>query len=592
MPEPRHAQPANLALQVALTTLLRSVGVEPQGIVGHSVGELAAAWAAGVLDLNSVFRFGVQRSIMQQTLLGQGSMLAVNAPTSEVRRILLEQPCDVEIAAYNSAQSSTLAGPPAQLQILVERFAIEEIETRKLHVGVGYHCAQMEPLRDRFMSELAWMKPAAPEIPLYSSVTGQKITEATQNVDYWWRNARQPVLLEDALTTMGADGFDAFLEIGPHPALGGAIQQVLERAKVWSCQRRQQPEQETFFANVAGASCAGVDVDWKRLYPVSAPSIRAPRYPFDREFLWSETDRSRADRLTEELHPLLHQAVEGPGQSWRTEINTLYLPWLNDHRIAGTLIYPGAAFALTGLAVAKLSERGNAVENIQFQRALQPAEGTVLQANLVARDGQLTLSARTPEEGAAWVDNASMQIPDGTFPLAAVIDRASIESRCTRPVNTEALYARLKTMGLDYGPAFQCVQAMKTGDEEALVALVLAEGHSAEGYDLHPALLDAAFHALLGLAPEGAEPNGTFVPVHIDRLRIHASIDREVTAHLRVLQRRPQSIIGEILMLDAAGQCVAEIRGLRCQRVASHQTGWFPINYLLIESLRTYDRFH
>ncbi|MEO1334242.1 MAG: acyltransferase domain-containing protein, partial [Myxococcota bacterium] len=572
MPEPRHAQPANSALRIALTTLLRSVGIEAQGIVGHSVGELAAAWAAGVLDLDSVFRFGVQRSILQQTLLGQGGMLAVNAPTSEIRRILLEQPCDVEIAAYNSNQSSTLAGPPTQLQIIAERFALEDIETKKLHVGVGYHCAQMAPLHDRFMSELAWMQPAAPRVALYSSVTGKRITEAEQDVDYWWRNARQPVLLQDALSAMGDDGFDAFLEIGPHPALGGAIQQVLEGARVWSCQRRQQPEQETFLANVAAATCAGVNVDWHRQYPVGAHALRAPRYPFDREFLWSETSDSRADRLTEELHPLVHRAVEGPNHSWRTEINTLYLPWLNDHRIAGTLIYPGAAFVLTGLAIARLSGRSNAVENISFQRALQPAEGTLLQADLAPRDGQLSLSSRAPDEDAAWAVNAQMQIPDGHFPLSTVVDRSAIEARCLRVVDIEALYARLKTMGLDYGPSFQCVRRMKVGHEEALVELSLAEAQHADTYELHPALLDATFHALLGLAPQGSEPDGTFVPVHIERLRIHGTIGREVTAHLRVQQRRPQSIVGEILLLDAAGQCLVEIRGLRCQKVASMQT--------------------
>ena len=572
MCEPRDAQPANLALQVGVTQVLRSLGLEADAIVGHSVGEIGAAWAAGALSLQEAFRLTYHRSQLQQELLGLGTMLALPMPAAAAREQILALAPDVEIAAFNDALSVTLSGREEDLLRIADWARTQGVSAQLLRVGVAYHTRQVDPIRERFHAALAGLETQPHPITLYSTVTGAKVAPGEQDVAYWWRNAREPVLLSDAMQQLHSDGFDAFIEVGPHAVLGASILRSVPNAASWPSQRRgASDEQATLLAAASEAYCAGASIDWRRLYPRGDTALRAPRYPFQRETLWRETAASRADRLVEELHPLLHERLAQPMPAWRTTLNERFLPWLPDHRITGALVFPGAGYAVAALAAADVTGRGNAVENLEFSRPLEPSSQTTLQIDFDPRDGHVSLSSQPPGEDPAWHRHAVARLPEGRTAAPAACDIAQLRARCFTAVDVEQFYRQLNEQGLQYGPAFRCIRALAVGVDEAIVTL-RSEDVEASRYLVHPALLDAAFQSMLGLPGEG-QASGTYVPVLVRALRLHGPVGQNVIAHVKVSRRTPGSIQGEIRLLDDTGRVLLAVEGVRCQRVGAPGTG-------------------
>jgi acyl transferase domain-containing protein/acyl carrier protein len=579
MPEPRDAQPANLALQVGITEMLRALGLAADAIVGHSVGEIGAAWAAGALSLGDAFKLTYHRCHLQQEQLGRGTMLALATSAQAARAVILELGPDVEIAAFNDHSAVTLGGPDLQLARIATWAESNGVKARRLQVGVAYHSRQMNPMRERFLAALAGLKPTPPRVPMYSTVTGSRIVGAEHTPAYWWRNAREPVLLVDALDQLRDEGYTVFLEVGPQAVLGESIRRMMPGATICASQRRGNDEILTLLGAVADCYCAGVALDWRRLYPHGDPALRSPRYPFQRERLWQETAGMRADRLVEELHPLLHQRLPGPWPAWQTTLNERFQPWLPDHKVGGVTIFPGAGYAVAALAAAAHDQRGNAVENLAFERAFGPRPQTQLRIELDPSDGRTTISSLPPDNAATWQLNATARLPEGTLPPRQALDLTAVRTRCATAVDVDALYRRLAALGLEYGSGFRCIREMNTGlGQEALVALDCGDPGAAR-YLLHPALLDGAIQAMTGIAFADGQDD-TYVPTHIRSLRVHAPIGSRALAHVLVTHVGGGSIHGEICLVDDAGTKLAEAEGVRCQRVSTGRASALSVGRL------------
>ncbi len=230
MRDPRDAQPAGFALQVALTTLLRERGVTPAAVVGHSFGEIAAAWAAGVLSLEQAAHIVSVRSRIEQRLAGRGAMLAVSGLRHAAVR-------GVTVAAVNGAESVTLSGTPAAIRALAASLDARGITARELQVSVAHHSPQLDPLRDDFLAGLGAIVPALPELTLYSTVDPGAVPDAA----YWWRNLREPTRFSQALARVAEDGHDTFVEIGPHAALSALILEAIPGSTAVAPIRRGKP---------------------------------------------------------------------------------------------------------------------------------------------------------------------------------------------------------------------------------------------------------------------------------------------------------------------------------------------------------------
>ncbi|HYX25759.1 MAG TPA: acyltransferase domain-containing protein, partial [Thermoanaerobaculia bacterium] len=271
------AQPAIFALQVGLTELWRSWGVVPGAVVGHSVGEVVAAWAAGVLTLDEAARVAAVRGRAMEGARGRGGMVAVEMPEAEARALVADLGLPLEVAAVNGPASTVLAGPPE---------ALDKLGTgRRLRVDYAFHTAQMEPFDAQVEAELTGLQPRPAAVPLVSTVTGRPLEGPEMDGAYWRRNVRQPVRFADAVATLAA-GHATFLEIGPHPVLASAIVQGIESAVVLASLRRGRDERETLLESVGGLWVLGHRVDWRGVFPDGGRRAPLPTYPFQRQRYW------------------------------------------------------------------------------------------------------------------------------------------------------------------------------------------------------------------------------------------------------------------------------------------------------------------
>ena len=322
------AQPANFVIQVGLTRLLESWGLSPDGVVGHSIGEAASAWASGALSLRDALTVVLHRSRLQQRTAGTGAMMAVSASLEEaegwVRRF-----GDISIAADNSAGSVTLSGEPASLDALAAELGSERFNKR-LRVDIAYHSPKMDPLEEELRSNLSKLSPGAPTRPLYSTVTGARFAVASEpghrierhDATYWWRNTRREVRFAAAMRAALSDGFDVFVEVGPHPVLAASMQELFDEQGA-SAHRvatlvRKKPEQASMARSLGQLYGLGVDPDWSAYYG-EGPYVRLPLYPWQRDVHWGESEASRRYRFPYTGHPLV--AEVGEDGHWRLELN-------------------------------------------------------------------------------------------------------------------------------------------------------------------------------------------------------------------------------------------------------------------------------
>jgi acyl transferase domain-containing protein/acyl-CoA thioesterase FadM/acyl carrier protein len=561
------AQPANAVLQVALTKLWASWGIVPDAVVGHSIGEVGSAWASGALSLRDALTVALHRSRLQARLAGRGAMLAVGLGPDEARACVEAQGSGVAVAAINSATSVTLAGEQPVLERIAGILAKQGRFNRFLQVEVPYHSPLMDEIHGELLEVLRSIHPEAPRVPIYSTVTGQRMDTGRHDAEYWWNNVRGTVLFADALRHAIADGHGVFLELGPHPVLTPSIREGLREAKakgeVLASLVRKEAEPVTMTDALGRLYALGVGVDWRGWFGAGAYT-GAPRYAWQKKPHWSESERSLKRRRAHEGHPMLVGAEAGPAPTWTAELNLASLPFLADHQVAGSLLFPGAGHVELALA-ARHSLTGDArcsIEELEFPSAV------LLKEDLSPR---LTLSLSTDTPSFRVLCQVDEKLPvvcarGKLFSVGrpgAAVDVTQLAARLPEEVDVGALYASLERRGLRYGPAFRAVVGLRRGPGEVLVRIALPEGVDATGYHLHPVLLDGAFHSLIAAAED--DSRNDVVPVGVERIHFFGSPGREVVAHGRLALDGKGTLRGDILLTREDGEVVAEVTGFTCR---------------------------
>ncbi|MCP3061223.1 SDR family NAD(P)-dependent oxidoreductase [Myxococcus sp. K38C18041901] len=562
------AQPANAVLQVALTRLWASWGVVPDGVVGHSIGEVGAAWASGALDARDALLTAFHRSRLQQRVAGQGAMLAVGLGPDEALEWVQRHGPGIAVAAINSARSVTLAGARAPLERVAAELASAHRFQRFLQVEVPYHSPLMDPLRGELLDALAVLRPNAPRLPIYSTVSGRRMAEAERHdATYWWNNVRGSVRFADALRAAVDDGHGMFIEVGPHPVLASSIRDVLSTAgvkgEVLASLVREAPEQETMSSALGRLHVLGVDVAWRGYFGPGA-YVGAPRMPWQRKVYWEESVRSASRRRAFGGHPLLVDSEPGLSPAWTAELSLASVPYLADHHAAGSLLFPGAGHVELALA-ARHALTGDArcrIEELELSTAvvLSPETSPRLRLGFSAETSRFVVQRQ--EEGQQPVVCARGRLVSSGRG-ARVVDVAAHRARLPESTTPEALYASLARGGLRYGPSFRVVSALQRAPGEVFARLDLPAGVDARGYHLHPVLLDGAFHSLIAAAMEDADHD--IVPTGIDCLEVLAPPGRTLLSHGRLRSVGEGTLRGDITLLSEDGVVVAEVTGFTCR---------------------------
>ena len=286
-------QPVLFAFEVALAAIWRAWGIEPSAVIGHSMGEVAAAYISGALSLNDAARIICKRSQLMQRISGQGAMAVIGLPFSEVEKILKGYEDKLSIAVQNSPKSTVLSGDPAALETLMQKLRDQEIFCRLIKVDVASHSPQMDPLRPELVQSLAGIQTQATTIPFYSTVTQNICAGQSLDAEYWGMNLRQPVRFSATIEQLLEDDHVVFIELSPHPILLSSIEETANEANKpafgFASIRRDQPETCTILGELGSLYMLGYNLDWNKLYPNGGEVVSLPAYPWQRERYWFET---------------------------------------------------------------------------------------------------------------------------------------------------------------------------------------------------------------------------------------------------------------------------------------------------------------
>ncbi|MER5252423.1 type I polyketide synthase [Streptomyces sp. NPDC002855] len=570
-------QPALFAVEVALFRLLKSWGVQPDVLAGHSIGELAAAHAAGVWSLSDAVKVVSARAGLMQALPAGGAMVAIQATEAEVAADL---PDTVGVAAVNGPTSVVISGGTADVEAVGERWRAAGRKVSRLKVSHAFHSPLMDPMLDGFRRVLEEVSYEAPSIPIVSTLTGVRASaEELASPEYWVRHVRESVRFADAVGTLVDEGVATFVEIGPGGTLSALGQESAPDAGFVPVLRNDRPEESALISAVARLCTSGMRVDWEAFFAGrGARRVDLPTYAFQHQRYWLDAGVAAGDLDAAGLgsagHPLLGAIVDtadSDGQLFTGRLSVATHPWLADHVIQGSILLPGTAFL--ELAVRAGDQVGcDLVEELTLEAPLVvPERGGVrvqVQVGVLDESGRRSVTVHAQDtDGDLWVRHASGVLVGGTEVPSA--DIGAWPPAGAQVVDLDGLYDRMADGGFGYGPVFQGLRAAWRKGDEVFAEVALPDGVGVDGFGLHPALLDAALHGI-GLMG-GADGPGK-LPFSWSGVRLHAS----GATVLRVRLTPAGSDGVSLAVADGSGAPVATIESLVLRPVTAtlSRQGW------------------
>ena len=581
-------QPSLFALEFALAELWRSWGVEPAFVMGHSVGEFAAACVAGAFSLEDAVKLIAARGRLMQKLPRGGAMAAVLAGEAQVKAALAPHGAALSIAAINGPSSVVISGEERALLAALDVLAKQGVSSQRLTVSHAFHSTLMEPMLDEFEQVARQVRPGTPRIRIVSNVTGRlAAADEFAQPSYWRKHARQAVRFFDGIQTLYNLGVRDFLEIGPSPTLVGMARQFTDADGVsWLASlRRGRTDWQEVLSSVSALYARGVDIDWRRFDgDYSRRRLQMPTYPFERQRYWIDKPESAAQvselstaaaTSADLVHPLLGRRIPSALKDmlYESRLSAESVPFVADHEIFGSVVFPATGFLELARAAAAdaLGDQTPALENVVFSHALVLPAGRAVTLQTVLQPGssgttsfQIFSSNETDQSGAAtWLLHVSGTIGQQEEMVTSP-SLADAQHHCAQPLDVESIYARYEASGISYGPVFRGMSALWRGDMEALGQVRLPDGVETDGYQISPPLMDACLQVLAGTAGDTADPYATYIPIGLERLTLTGPLDREVWSYARFRRSGHQAALtADIRLFDRSGQTVAEATGLQ-----------------------------
>ncbi|GHF47154.1 type I polyketide synthase [Streptomyces morookaense] len=569
------AQPLLFAVQVAVVEVLRQRGVRPAAVVGHSVGEVAAAYTAGALTLEQAARVIAARGRAQAATAGTGRMAAVSLSREEAEKALEGRP-QLEIACVNTPRDVTVSGPAGRLAELRADLAREGVACTLLDVDRAFHSPAMDPVKQPLKAALDGLSPAPVRIPMVSTVNASFVKGTELGSAYWWRNVRRPVLFAHAVQHLLGKGHDVFVDIGPHPILQPYLRRLTEKHKtpvaVVPTLAKATDGPAALEHTVATLAAAGARIDWNVHFPVLGRVTSLPAYPWQRTEHWNGSPGTWAGTSGDGGvdHPLLGDRMPLHEPTWHGPVEPVLVPWLADHRVGGSVVLPATGYAEMALAAGRRVLGGPAeLKYLEILRVLPvPWEnpGSVrLFLTLSPDDGAVTVTSTAGRTGEPSL-HARGRVRRLLRPRPAPLDVAAVRERCRTETDPQELYTTVAAAGLDYGPAFRPLRTLCTGDGEVLAAY--RHDAPSDAYEVHPALLDGALQSGLPLMADALKRQLAYLPGTLDAVRVWQTPPAEGLYHLRERGRTPTEVCWDITVTDADGTVMAEVEGCRLRRFA------------------------
>ncbi len=608
--EPRWTQPAIYTLECALTELWSGVGIRPHAVLGHSLGEIAASYAAGVLTLEDGLRFASVRGRIMGDLPGDGAMAAIFAPESEVALAIDEwnkaHPDALLCIGVDNGTHQVISGPIDAVHTLTDDLESAGANVRRLRPSPAYHSALVEPGLDDVEAIFSDLTVSAPSVPLISNIDGRPVA-APMDGAYWRRHARRPVAFRGCVETLAETGVDAVIEIGPHAILGplvslnwpsgkGNVESpiVLQSLLRPSFDGSEPERADAFVYAVAGAYKAGLPVDFTGLFAgEERRRISVPGYPFQRRRYWVEgSQRQRSG----DAHPLLGEKHESPRGEvmYETEMFPSDPPWLNDHQVFGRVVMPGAVYGAMAATV-PLTEgaASTVVEELQLHNPLvYPAHDADSDLEEPGRRMQLVVDA--PRDGDSrtfevfskgegdedWILHAEGRLSPavGQPGIGERVDLDALKTSLAQQ-DVSAYYRSKTSAGIEFGPSLRTLEALWGESGEAVGEIVLRNTGDNVDTGIHPLLLDGCFQVLSAtrnLSDIGGD--ATYLPFGWQRLRLDGPLPDRLVCRARLREvvqtgdeeeaaiSTPETLTGDLWLYSLDGDVLGELSGFALKR--------------------------
>ena len=506
-------QPTLFTMQVALAATLKAYGVRPGAVIGHSLGEAAAAVVAGALSLEDGLRVICRRSRLMSKVAGTGATASVELPAQQVLSELMARGIkDVVVAVVASPQSTVIAGAAQTVRDLVTAWEQRDVMAREVPTDVAFHSPQVDPILGELTDVLTELKPMTPEVPFYSATLFDPRDQPAFDARYWADNVRRMVRFATAVQAALEDGYRVFAELSPHPLLVRALEQTARGVDVplaaLAGMRREQALPHGLRGFVADMHSAGAAVDFSVLYP-NGRLVDAPLPTWTHRRLWlsgGSQESPTHGACTVSVHPLLGAHVrlqeEPERHVWQGEVGTAAQPWLGDHQVRNVAVLPGAAYCEMALAAAHavLGEAAE-VRDIRFEQALLLDEQTTIGASASSSSpGVVGFTVETTQAG-EQTRQASAELHVAEDERPPTHDTSVLLAAHSGREDGDDVRKRMDQRGVQYGPAFSGLGAVHTGEETsdtvlAEVALPRQIRSQQDAYGVHPALLDACFQSV------------------------------------------------------------------------------------------------
>jgi phthiocerol/phenolphthiocerol synthesis type-I polyketide synthase C len=577
------AQPMLLAVQMGIVAALRPLGIVPAATIGHSLGEVAAAWAAGALTTRDAAQVVLERSRRQHSLKGDWAMAVLGITPSNAAELIA---CNaaagdggaVEIAAVNAPRSVTLVGPAPALARLRIKARASRLAFAPIDASYPFHSAGMNSIADGLQDALRDLSPGPSNIPFFSTVTGAKCAGTVLDAGYWWRNVREPVLFADALRRAAADDISLILEIGPQPVLQSYIRDTMIAAaaegssndsggpfRVLTSLHKREPETDPFPAIAMACHVAGADISESRIYDGTAAARALPRSGWDRERHWYTTTQEAYGTLEQgNDHPLLGSRVHPEIPIWSNQIDTVLHPDLADHRLGVQPTLSAAAMLDMALSAGCLAFSTSGIELLDFEihwpLSVESERLRELRSEIDPVSGRFELSSRPRFANQTWTAHAVGQLlRQSAAPLVPdwVTPKMGTKSKI---VEAATLYAAAAEIGFGYGPAYQGVEHIEIDTSDTATVVLRPTGLVGPGRRIDPTQLDAALQGLLVLATHDRaghiDTKTMLLPWRFGRVRLPAqpSSMAPATARLRLRHRLTRAICADIGLYDGNGR--------------------------------------
>ncbi|AOW98937.1 hypothetical protein BJP34_05265 [Moorena producens PAL-8-15-08-1] len=592
-----YTQPALFAIEYALFKLWESWGINPDVVMGHSVGEYVAATVAGVFSLEDGLKLIATRGRLMQQLPCEGEMVSVMTSELKVRQFLKTYTDKVAIAAINGPLSVVISGASEDIGVICDKLEAQGIKTKRLQVSHAFHSPLMEPMLAEFEAVAHQITYYHPKIPLISNVTGTKVDKSIATANYWVNHIRQPVKFAASMVSLQQQGLEVFLEIGAKPILLGMGRQCLpEEFGIWLPSLRPGVDEwQQMLSSLGQLYVQGVKVDWSGFdRDYARQKVVLPTYPFQRQRYWVETAKgydSKAISSTK-FHALINQKFQSPLSKeifFESEFSTQNYPFLADHRIYEKVVVPGAAHISLLLAAASLTfpKTECQLEDILFPQALAiPEQGVrTVQVALTPQDSSYSFqvisfddSFKDGREISSWAVHGTGKIS----PAPVEKSRLSLEnfeiikSRCSQKLESTEVYQYIWERQIQLGQSFRWIDQVWLGNGEVLCEMKVPQTVlEATKYQLHPALLDSCFQSVVALHLSLSDNNKeTFVPFSVEKFTFYK---RPENGRLWCYTRRSkdnqssEKLKADIQLVDHNGELVAQVTGFE-GRKANPQT--------------------